>query len=302
MPKFAAARLARESFLQASSPMSTRSQPPSTQLTRRALITGASAGIGAAFARALAEQGVALVLTARRADRLTALADDLKRRFGVEVDFICADLADPNAAIALCADLDGRALSIDILINNAGYSVTGNLISQPWQAHSDFIQVMLTAPTELAYRLLPGMRERNYGRIINVASLAGHLPAPAGHTLYAAVKSYLIKFSQALSLENRDTGVHVCALCPGFTHSEFHDVSGARALVSKMPGWLWMDADRVAREGLAAVERGDAVYVNGRINRAIKGLLKLLPDTLAMRLVAKRGKEFRVVDPPSPSL
>jgi short-subunit dehydrogenase len=264
--------------------------------TRRALVTGASAGIGAAFARALAAQGTALVLTARRADRLAALAAELHAAHGIAVDCIAADLADPHAPAALCDELTQRNLDIDILINNAGYGVTGALLAQPWKVHADFIQVMMTAPTELAYRLLHGMRERRFGRIVNMASLAGHLPAPAGHTLYAASKAYLIKFSQALASENAAFGVHVCALCPGFTWSEFHDVNGARGLVSKMPSWLWMDADRVAREGLAAVERGDAVYITGRINRAIKGLYKLIPDQLGLRVAARQGKSFRVVD------
>jgi short-subunit dehydrogenase len=270
--------------------------PSSPAPLRRALITGASAGIGAEFARQLAACGHALVLTARRADRLAALAQELTAAHGVPVNCLVADLADAQAPATLCADLAQRGLNIDVLINNAGYGVAGSLRSQPWQVHADFIQVMITAPTELAWRLLPGMRERDYGRIINIASLAGHVPAPAGHTLYAASKAYLIKFSQALSLENRDTGVRVCALCPGFTYSEFHDVNGSRKLVSQMPKWMWMQADRVVREGLAAIERGEAVYIPGRINRAIKALVKLLPDRLGMRMTARQGKKFRVTD------
>jgi short-subunit dehydrogenase len=267
---------------------------------RRALITGASAGIGAECARQLAASGHALVLTARRAERLSALAQELKAAHGVQVDCIVADLADPRAPTALCAELDRGGLAIDVLINNAGYGVPGSLRSQPWQVHADFIQVMITAPTELTYQLLRDMRERNYGRIINIASLAGHVPAPAGHTLYAASKAYLIKFSQALALENRGTGVHVCALCPGFTYSEFHDVTGSRKLVSQMPKWLWMHADRVVREGLAAVERGDAVYIPGRVNRTIKGLIKLMPDRIGMLVTARQGKKFRVADAGKP--
>jgi short-subunit dehydrogenase len=289
--------LARSCVLQASSAMTNSPAAATDSLqNRRALVTGASAGIGAAFARALAKQGAALVLTARRADRLGALAAELRAAYGINVDTIAADLADRAVPAELCDELERRGLPIDILINNAGYGVTGNLLAQPWQVHADFLQVMLNAPTEFAYRLLPAMRDRGYGRIVNVASLAGHLPAPAGHTLYAAVKAYLIRFSQALALENGNAGVNVCALCPGFTYSEFHDVNGARPLVSKMPRWLWMDADRVAREGLAAVERGDPVYVNGRINRLIKAFVTSLPDTLATHLVARRGKEFRVSD------
>jgi hypothetical protein len=107
--------------------------------------------------------------------------------------------------------------------------------------------------------------KRGYGRIVNVASLAGHVPGSAGHTLYAASKAYLIKFSQSLALENLDTGVHVCALCPGFTRSEFHDVTGTRPLVSKMPDFMWQSAEDVVQEGIRAVERGEAVHVTGTL-------------------------------------
>jgi short-subunit dehydrogenase len=159
--------------------------------------------------------------------------------------------------------------------------------------HAEFLQVMVTVPCELAHRLLPAMQKRGYGRIVNVASLAGLIPGSAGHTLYAATKAFLIKFSQSLALENAARGVNVCALCPGFTYSEFHDVTGTRSIVSKMPGWMWLGAEQVAREGLDAVERGEAVWVTGRVNRTIKALMKLLPDRFALRAVQKRSRKFR---------
>jgi short-subunit dehydrogenase len=151
----------------------------------------------------------------------------------------------------------------------------------------------MTAPAELAYRFLPAMRERGYGRIVNVASLAGQLPAPAGHTLYAASKAYLIKFSQALALENRALGIKVCALCPGLTWSEFHDVAGMREQMKRLPEWMWMEAGDVVRGALAAVDRGDTVHVSGRVNRAMKLLFKLLPDRTAEVLFARRARAFR---------
>ena len=120
------------------------------------------------------------------------------------------------------------------------------------------LNVMVMAVSELTYRLLPGMIERRYGRIVNVASLAGLVPAPAGHTLYAATKAFAIKFSEALAHEGRPHGVHVTAVCPGFTLSEFHDVTGTRAQVSKLPSWMWMDAPTVARQGFDAVMDGHA--------------------------------------------
>ena len=261
-----------------------------------ALITGASAGIGAAFARELAKQGHALVLTARRVDRLDALAAELRADHAVEVQCIPCDLGNPGAPQSLWAEITRRELMIDILINNAGYGVTGSFLSRPWQTHAEFIQVMMTAPAELCHRALPDMRARGHGRIINVASLAGLLPAPAGHTLYAASKAYLIRFSQALALENQAHGVRVCALCPGFTHSEFHDVTGTRTQMQRMPKIMWMHADVVARDALAAVERGDVVRVCGGLNRAIKCFFDMLPDRLALRLINGRGKHFRAKD------
>lgn len=265
--------------------------------TVHALVTGASAGIGAAFARELAARGTNLVLTARRVERLENLAAELRSAHGIQVEVIPCDLADRDAARLLVEQIEQRRVAIDLLVNNAGYGVTGYFLSQPWSAQADFIQVLMTAPTELCHRLLPGMRERKHGRIINVASLAGHIPGSAGQTLYAGAKSYLIKFSQALHLEYGQDGVHTCALCPGFTWSEFHDVTGSRALMSKLPGWLWMDAETVVRQGLDAVERGEAVYINGRINRAIKSMLKLMPDRLALHLIGRESRQFRKATP-----
>ena len=262
----------------------------------RALITGASAGIGAEFARQLGARGCDLVLTARREDRLQALATELRAQHGIDVQVVADDLADPAAAdrIAAAATRDGRA--IDVLVNNAGYGVPGRYDKVDWATHAQFMQVLVMAPLQLCHSLLPAMRERAYGRIINVASLAGLVPATPGNTLYGPAKAFLMRVSQALAMENRAHGIHVCALCPGFTYSEFHDVSQARGLVSKLPGWMWSDAGDVVRQGLDAVERGRVLCVPGRANRAIKVLMDVLPDRLALALVARRARHFRVRD------
>jgi hypothetical protein len=269
---------------------------PNPQISRWALVTGASAGIGAAFARELAARSVALVLTARREDRLTTLAAELLSHYGVRTECIAADLADATAPEKLCAEIARRGIAIDILVNNAGYGVPGSFLTPTWQTHADFIQVMMTAPCELVYKLLPAMQQRGYGCIVNIASLAGFVPGSAGHTLYGASKAFLIKFSQSLALENTAHGVNVCAVCPGFTYSEFHDVTGTRGIVAKMPRWMWQSADQVARIGMVAVERGEIVCVTGRVNRAIKALMKLLPDRFALRMTQKRSKNFRAPD------
>ncbi len=260
---------------------------------RWALVTGASAGIGEAFAHELAARGCNLVVTARRRERLDALAGDLESRHAIKVECIAADLAEPRATAQLCAEIARRGIEIDTLVNNAGYGLPGHFHTQPWHAHAQFLQVMVSSPCELVHILLPAMQQRGYGRIVNVASLAGLIPGSSGHTLYAASKAFLIKFSQSLALENAARGVNVCAVCPGFTYSEFHDVTGTRKIVSKMPGWMWLTAAEVAHQGVDAVERGDVVFVTGRVNRLIKSLLKLLPDRLALRLVQKRSKNFR---------
>jgi short-subunit dehydrogenase len=266
---------------------------PNTSGPRWALVTGASAGIGAALARELAARGNNLVLTARRLDRLELLARELSDRHAIRAERIAADLSQPPASEQLCAAIAARGIVVDALINNAGYGVTGHYPAQPWSVHAEFLQVMVTAPCELAWRLLPGMQQRGYGRIVNVASLAGLVPGSAGHTLYAASKAFLIKFSQSLALENSGKGVNVCALCPGFTYSEFHDVTGTRPIVSKMPKWMWLTAEEVARQGIDAVERGDVVWVTGRVNRAIKAMMKVLPDRFALRTMQKRSRSFR---------
>jgi short-subunit dehydrogenase len=140
------------------------------------------------------------------------------------------------------------------------------------------------------------MIERRFGRIVNVASLAGLVPGAAGHTLYAATKGFLVKFSQSLYLENLATGVHVSALCPGFTYSEFHDVNGTRAQVSQsLPEWLWLGADEVAATGYEAVEANRPVCVPGAPNKTIAAIAKILPDDWALALMANQGGKFRKV-------
>lgn len=263
-------------------------------MTRNAaLITGASAGIGREFALALAQRGHDLILTARRRERLDALAAEIEGKFKVRVTVIVADLASPTAPAAIVAAIAEQGIEVDWLINNAGYGVPGSLLSHDWQTHQDFMQVLVNAPIELCWRLLPMMRERQRGTIINVASLAAFMPGSAGHTLYGAAKAFLLRFSQSLALENEAAGIKVSALCPGFTYSEFHDVTGTRKLVSQLPGWMWMSAEDVVAEGIAAAEAGRAVQVSGRANRMIKALVEVVPQRLANALMRRQSKRFR---------
>lgn len=261
-----------------------------------ALVTGASAGIGAAFARILASHGYDLALTARRLDRLDVLAEEIRHRYGVETLTVAADLADPEAPGQILDHLTAHGRSVDALVNNAGYGLPGGYADTLWSEQAAFIQVMLTAPSELAHRVLSGMRERRFGRIVNVASLAGLLPGAGGHTLYAATKAYMVRFSQSLHVELAADGVHVTALCPGFTWSEFHDVNGTRAQISaSTPPWLWMGADEVAAAGFEAVEANRAVSVPGAPNKAIAALSKAVPDDWLLALMASQGPRFRKI-------
>jgi short-subunit dehydrogenase len=263
---------------------------------RLALITGASAGIGAAFARIYASHGYDVALTARRLDRLEALAAEIRMRFGVEAYAIAADLADPGGVDAVLAAVAAEGREVDALVNNAGYGLPGTFDKTSWADQSAFLQVMLTSVCEMTHKVLPGMAERRFGRIVNVASLAGLAPGSAGHTLYAATKSFLVKFSQSLHLENLSKGVHASALCPGFTLSEFHDVNGTRAQVSQsLPAWMWMGADEVAAAGYEAAEANRPVCVTGAPNKAIAVLAKLIPDEWALALIASQGGKFRKV-------
>jgi short-subunit dehydrogenase len=260
---------------------------------RLCLITGASAGIGAEFARIYAERGYDLALTARRTDRLDTLASELKQKWGAKCLVISADLAQRTAPQTIIDAIEAQGRHVDALVNNAGYGLQGSYLAFSWEDHAAFMQVLVEAPLELTHRLLGGMQARKFGRIINVASLAGHVPGSAGATLYGASKSFLIKFSQSLNLENQTSGVHVSALCPGFTFSEFHDVSGMREQVSAMPKWMWQDARTVVEIGFDGVEANQAVVVTGGANKAIAAFAKLLPDGLALSLMKSQMSKFR---------
>jgi short-subunit dehydrogenase len=257
------------------------------------LITGASAGIGAAFARVYAAHGYDLALTARRADRLETLAAELRHAHGVEVLVIPADLAAPGAVNGLVAALEGHDRTVDALVNNAGYGLPGTYAATAWADQQAFLQVLLVAVCELTHTLLPGMIARGFGRIINIASLAGLVPGMPSHTLYGPTKSFLVRFSQSLHLETLGTGVQVTAVCPGLTRSEFHDVNGTRQQVAALPALAWRDADAVAREGYAAVEANKAVCVTGWPNRIVAVLAKFLPDTLMMAVGLRAARRMR---------
>jgi short-subunit dehydrogenase len=260
-----------------------------------ALVTGASAGIGEEFCNQLAELSWSLVLVARRENRLRQIAERLEETHGIECRYYALDLAVSSTPQALLDTLASEGIEIEFLVNNAGYGVPGQFTVPDWKIHADSLQVMLISVCELTWLLLPGMQARNRGCIVNVASVAGLTPGSAGHTLYGATKSFLIRFSESLAQENHDSGVSVSALCPGFTYSEFHDVTGTRELVTQMPSYMWMSAEEVVRFGIESVTRDKPLItaVPGRVNRFIALLVRLMPRRLALWLTQRQSRRWR---------
>jgi len=258
-----------------------------------ALVTGASAGIGRAFAELLASRGYDLILTARRRDRLEQLARELESAHHVRTLIVTSNLAEPGAGTRLLDEIGRAGGRVDVLINNAGYGVPGSYATTTWAQQRDFLEVLVVAVAEIAHGVVPGMIERKWGRIINVASLAGLLPGVAGHTLYAASKAFLIAFSESLALETAGHGINVSASCPGFTLSEFHDVTGTRDKVSEMPAFMWSRADFVALRSYEAVMAGVPVYVPGRLNASLASLSRLLPRRVVRAAMKRTAGSYR---------
>jgi short-subunit dehydrogenase len=246
----------------------------------RALVTGASAGIGAAFARALAAQGHDLVLAARRRDRLEALAKEVEARHGVSAAIEIVDLAE-EAELARLAD-SVAADAPDLLVNNAGFGTLGAFADLDLERELEQIRLNVVALVRLTRAALPGMRARGRGAIVNVSSLAGENAGPFTAT-YSATKAYVTSFSESLHEELRGSGVVVQALLPGFTRTEFQEVAGVDP--NRVPGFAWMSAERVVEASLAALARGDAVCIPGVGNRLLGGVSALAPRGLARRLL-----------------
>jgi short-subunit dehydrogenase len=250
-----------------------------------ALVTGASAGIGEAFADLLARRGHDVVLVARRADRLELLSKRLAS-LGARAWPMPFDLADPRTPEFLVERIGLECPPIDVLVNNAGYGIASRFAETPWTTHEAFLRVLLTSTLELAHRLLPSMKARRSGRIVNIASLAAFAPDVPG-SLYSATKKFMVSWTRSLQQELRGTGVAATAVCPGFTYSEFHDVMGNRSHMNSLPRWMWQDSATVARLGLDAAEAGRTVVVTGGVNKLIAALCWALPNALLESLAPK---------------
>lgn len=235
-----------------------------------ALVTGGTAGIGAAFARALADRGYDLVLVARTGSRLDEVAAEL-RATGREVETIVADLGKQVDVHRVARRLGDRERPVDLLVNNAGYGMKSRLSDPDLAEADDAITVMMHAPLVLAAAAVPGMRARGEGAIINVASVAGYLSMG----LYSAIKAWMRVYSESLSNALHGTGVTVTALLPGWVHTEFHDRAEIRK--SSIPSWLWLDASDLVAACLKDVARGRAVSIPSLRYRFLSWWLRHLP-------------------------
>ncbi len=257
---------------------------------RWALVTGASSGIGAEFARLLAARGMHLVLVARRTDRLNELAAELHTRHRARCEVIASDLSDPREPAALFDQVAQRGITVELLVNNAGFAVVGEVDKTDTERIEQMLRLNVMTVTELTYRFLPGMLSRGHGAILNVSSVAAFQPV-AYMAAYAATKSYILSFTEALWAEVRDRGVSLMAVCPGTTRTELFEVAG-------VPGWLKRrpshSAEKVARGALRALEKRKQCYIPGWRNYLITMLVRMAPRSV---VVKESMKYFR----PSPS-
>jgi short-subunit dehydrogenase len=261
-----------------------------------ALVTGASSGLGAAFARAYAARRSDVALVARRADRLAALAEEVSTRHGVRAYVVPCDLSKWEAHAEVMQAVAAHGRSVDILVNNAGFGVPQTFTRVDWARQRDFLMTLVVNACGLAHAVIPGMAERRFGRIINVASLAAFSPGASGHTLYPAAKSFAVKFSQSLDAELRDKGVKVTAICPGFTRTEFAAAEGLQELMDQAPRRFWQSAEEVVATAIAANERGKVVAVPGLHNQMAAGLMHYLPQSLVAALIRRGAAKYQLKD------
>ncbi len=248
----------------------------------RALVTGASAGIGAAFARALRARGERLILVARRVDRLEALAAELGGSEYVAV--VAADLAQPRAVAELAATLEARGLGVDTLVNNAGVGHTGRFVEEPEDRILAMLDLNVRATVLMTRRFVPGMVARKRGALINVVSTSAFQPVPYMST-YAASKSFLLSFTDGVAFELRGSGVRVQALCPGLTATEFQQVAGTDQVPFNKTTTQTPEA--VVAESLAGLDRGKERIVTGWLNRATVAAQRLTPQSVSKYVAAK---------------
>ncbi|WP_416901719.1 SDR family NAD(P)-dependent oxidoreductase [Micromonospora echinospora] len=245
-----------------------------------AVVTGATAGIGAAFARRLARDGYDLVLVARDATRLDGFATELSERHGRSVETLPADLSTEDGCAAVERRLTGGR-PVDLLVNNAGIALTRSFLRTTVEDEARLLRLNVSSVMRLTHAVLPTMTERRAGAVINVSSVAGFGALEAGST-YSATKAWVTNFSESVGQAARPYGVRVMALCPGFTRTEFHQRAGINT--SSMPGWIWLDADAVIDDGLRDLRKGRLVSVPDWKYKLAVVALRHTPQRLLHRL------------------
>ncbi len=248
---------------------------------RRALVTGASVGIGAAFAERLARDRHNLILVARDSRRLQALAQRLHESYGVTATVLPADLTQAAELRTVEETITGNG-ALDLLVNSAGFGTMGRFVELDSDREEQEIQLNVVALVRLTRAALPGMVARRHGAIVNVSSLAALQPGPCNAT-YCATKAYVNSFTEALHEELRGTGVRVQALCPGFTRTEFQQRAGID--VSDIPSFAWMTAEEVVDASLTGLQRNDVICVPGLVNRAVATLVGVIPRPVTRRIL-----------------
>jgi short-subunit dehydrogenase len=248
------------------------------------LITGASSGIGLELAKCFAADGCRLILVARNKIALEKLAEELRGKNKIEAIVLTADLSLKETPKRIFQELSAQKISVDVLVNNAGFGAIGAFAQLPLDRQLEMIQVNITALTELTGLFLSGMIERRRGGILNVSSVAGFVPGP-GMAIYYATKAFVLSFTEALAAELEGTGVKVTALCPGPTPTNFGNVAGSKKVrLIRVPGTL---AERVARDGHAAFRRGRTISIPGLQNKFVVFLARLMPRKLIRKIVRK---------------
>jgi short-subunit dehydrogenase len=261
---------------------------------RLALITGASAGLGEAFARAYAARGLDVALVARRAERLQALASDLRHRHGIEALVIPADLSGWEAHIPVIDAVKAQGRHVDVLVNNAGFGIPQSFVAVPWERQRDFLMTMAVNACGLAYDVIPGMVERGSGAIINISSMAAFSPGVAGNSLYPGVKGLMLRFSQSLDAEYRAAGLKVTAVCPGFTKTEFAKQAGVHEIMERENRMLWQTPEAVVQATIRGNERGKVVVVPGWHNQLAALLMRSLPEPVVRSIIAAGSAKYHL--------
>jgi short-subunit dehydrogenase len=251
-----------------------------------ALVTGSTAGIGAAFAQRLARDRHDLVLVARNTDALRRQAADLHDRHGIEAEVLTADLAEEEGIAAVEARLADATRPVETLINNAGFGLKGRYLNVPLADELRMIKVHCEAVLRLTSAAVPGMRRRGRGQVVNVASVAAFVPRGT----YGASKAWVVQFTMGAARDLAGSGVRLMALCPGFVRTEFHERAGMRT--DRIPRWMWLNADRVVDTALRDLARNKQVSVPGARYKMLLGAAKLLPRGVLGNVSARAGRSY----------